>query len=94
MITINSENPYSSNHFESKFQENISPSDQSFGQPEEELIEFNGEQYMDPNKLLPEHIENKMFTLTYENLSSEDCFVIKLQAKFDKSGRNFEQPEE
>ena len=94
VITINSENPSSEDHFESKFQDKISSYNQSFEQPEEELIEFKGEQNMDPHKLSSEHIENKMVPLTSENLSSEDCFEIKLQAKFDKSGRNFDQPEE
>ena len=58
------------------------------------MIEFKGEQQMDPNKLSSEHIENKMVTLTSETLSYEDCFETKIQAKFDKSGRNFEHPEE
>ena len=35
-----------------------------------------------------------MVTLTYETLSSEDCFETKLQANFNKSDQIFEQPEE
>ena len=35
-----------------------------------------------------------MLTLTYENLSCEDCFDNKLGAKFDKSDQIFDQPEE
>ena len=49
---------------------------------------------MDPNKLSPEHIRNKTVTITFESLSSEDCFETKLQAKFDKYDQNFKQPEE
>ena len=35
-----------------------------------------------------------MVTLTYETLSSEKCFETNIQADFDKSYQNFEQPEE
>ena len=49
---------------------------------------------MDPNKFLSEHIENKMFTLTYETLSYEYCFETKLQSKFDISDIFFEKLEE
>ena len=48
---------------------------------------------MDPNMFLSEHIENKMVTLTSENLSSEDWFETKLQVNFGKSDQLFEQPE-
>ena len=48
---------------------------------------------MDPNKLSSEHIEDKIITLIYETLSSEDCFETKLQSKFDKYDQLFEQPE-
>ena len=41
-----------------------------------------------------EHIQNKMVTLTFETLFSEDCFETKIQAKFDKSDKFFEQLEE
>ena len=37
VLTITSEHPYSEDHFYSKSQENISPYNQSFEQPEEEL---------------------------------------------------------
>ena len=85
VLIINSEHPYSKDHFDSKFQKNIFPCSQSFEQPERGLIEFKGEQLKGPNKFSSEHIENKMVTLTSETLSSEDCFKTKLQAKFDKS---------
>ena len=49
---------------------------------------------MEPNKFSSEHIENNIITFTYETLSSEDWFEIKLQSKFDKSDKKFEQPEE
>ena len=49
---------------------------------------------MDPNNLSSENIENKMVTITSENLSSQDCFETKPQAKFDKFDQIFEQPEE
>ena len=49
---------------------------------------------MDPKNFSSEHIINKMFTLTFEALSSEDFFENKLQAKFDKFDQIFEQPEE
>ena len=48
---------------------------------------------MEPNKFSSEHIKNRFLTLTYENLSSEDCLDNKLQAKFYKSDQNFNQPE-
>ena len=48
---------------------------------------------MDSNKFSSKHIENKMVTLSSENLSSEDCFETKPQAKFDQSDQKFEQPE-
>ena len=35
-----------------------------------------------------------MLPITPENLSFEDFFETKLQAKFDKSDQIFEQPEE
>ena len=40
VLTITSEHPSSEYNFESKSQANISPSDKSFENPEEELIEF------------------------------------------------------
>ena len=35
-----------------------------------------------------------MVTLTFETPSSEDFFETKLQAKFDKSDKSFEQQQE
>ena len=49
---------------------------------------------MDPNKFSSEHLENKIVTLSYETLSSEDCFETNIQSKFDKPWKFFEQPEE
>ena len=40
LLTLTSENPSYEDHSERKFQNNISPSDQSFEKQEEELIEF------------------------------------------------------
>ena len=57
-------------------------------------MEFNGEQQMDPNKFSSEHIENEMVTITSETLSSEEWFETKLQSKFDKSDKCFEELEE
>ena len=45
MLTINSENSSSIDHFESKYQANISPSDQNFEKQEEEVIEFKQEHH-------------------------------------------------
>ena len=42
VLTLTSEHPSSEDKFESKFQDNLSPSNQNFEQPEEELIEFKG----------------------------------------------------
>ena len=56
VLTIISEHPYYEDHFESNFQDKISPYNQIFEQPEEELIEFKWEQQMDPNKSSSEHI--------------------------------------
>ena len=39
-LTITSDHIYSTDHFESKFQDKISPSDQSFERQDEELIYF------------------------------------------------------
>ena len=58
------------------------------------MIDFKGEQPMDPNKFSSKHIRNKMVTINSETLSYEDCFETKLQAKFDKCDQNFKQPEE
>ena len=72
----------------------ISPSNKCFEQPDEELIQFKGENQMKPNKFASEHIKNKVLTLTSETSSSEDCFETKLQSKFDKSNQIFKQSEE
>ena len=50
VLTITYEHPSSEYNFERKFQDKISPYNHIFGQPEEELIEFNGEQQMYPNE--------------------------------------------
>ena len=94
VLTITSEHPSSKDNFERKFQSKLSPSNQFFEQPEEELIEFEGKQQMEPNKFSQELIENEVLTLTSETSSPEDCFETKLQDKFDTSDQNFEPPEE
>ena len=58
------------------------------------MIEFKVEQQMEPNKFSSEHIKNESLTLTSETSSYEDCIEKKVQAKYDKSDQNFEQPEE
>ena len=50
VLNITSEHLPSEDQFEGKFQDKIYPYYQIFLQPEEELIEFKGEQQMDPNK--------------------------------------------
>ena len=94
VLTITSEHPSSEDHFERNFQGNISSSNQSLEQPEEELIEFKAKQQMGTKIFPSEHIENKMVTLTSETLFSEDCFENKLQGNFDKYDKKIEQPEE
>ena len=94
MVTLTSETLSFEDWIETKIQANIDKYDQHFEKPEEKLVDFKGEQQMDPNNLSSEHTENKMVTLTYENLSSEYCFETKLQAKFDKSDQHFEYPED
>ena len=94
VLTITSEYPSSGDRFESKFQDKISLSNQIFEQPEEEFIDIKGEQQMEPRKFSSEHTEDKIITLPYETLFSEDCFENRLQDKFDKSDNIFEQPEE
>ena len=94
VCNITSEHPSYEYKFERNFQDKISKYNQSFEKLEEELIEFKGEQQMDQNNFPSEHIENKMVTITSDTLSSEYCFETKLKAKFDKSDKIFEQPEE
>ena len=43
VLNLTSEHPSSEDNFERKFQDKISPSEQSFYKPEEELIELKGE---------------------------------------------------
>ena len=45
MLTITSKQPYSADHFDNRFQDKISPYDQSFEQPEEDLTPF--EKYLE-----------------------------------------------
>ena len=94
MLTIKSEHPYSGYHFERKFQAKISPYNKISEKPEEKLIEFKGEQQMEPNMFSSEHIQNEVLTLTSETPSSEYCFDTRLQAKFEKTDQIFEQSEE
>ena len=90
---IQNEHPSSEYNFKRKSQDKISPSNQGFEQPEDELIEFKVEQQMNPYRISSEHIENKMVTLTSETLSYEYCFGTKLQDKFNKYYQIFKQPE-
>ena len=48
---------------------------------------------METKHFSSEHIKNEVLTLTYENLSSEDCSETKIQANFDKSDQIFDQTE-
>ena len=47
VLTITYDHPYSEYNFDRKFQDKISPSNQGFETPEEELIEFKGAQEME-----------------------------------------------
>ena len=66
MLTLTSEHPYSEDNFERKFQAKLSPYNQIFEHPEEELIGFKGKQQMEPNKLSSYHIKNEVLNLTSE----------------------------
>ena len=81
MLTITSENPSSEDHFERKFQANIYPHDKSFEKQEEELIEFNGKQQMEPSTFSSEQLKNEVLTITSEHPSSKDDIEIRFQAK-------------
>ena len=94
MLTIKSEHPSSEDQFERKSQNKISPSNKIFEQPEEEFIEFKGEQKIQPNKFSAENIKNVVLTITYEASFSKYFFETKLQAKFNKTDQIFEQSEE
>ena len=72
VLTINYEHPSTEYNFERKSQDKISPSNQSFEKPEEELIYFKVEQPMDPKKFLSEQIVNIMVNLTSKTLYSQD----------------------
>ena len=52
VLTITSEHPSYENRFEWKFKDNIFLSNQILEKPEEELIKLNGEQQMDPKKII------------------------------------------
>ena len=71
----------------------IYPYNNVFEQPEEELIEFKGEQKTKTNKFSSEKIRNEVLTLTSETSYSEYCFETKLRYKFDKSDQILEQLE-
>ena len=66
MLTITSEHPSYSDHFERKFQDKISPSDQSFEEHEEELMEFKEEQHDELKKLSLGLIKNEVITINSE----------------------------
>ena len=58
MLTITSEHLSYEYNFERKYQDNIYPYNQSFEQPEEELIYFKGEQKMEPKTISSENVKN------------------------------------
>ena len=92
MLTINSEHPSSEDHFESKFQYKISPSDQSFEKQEQELIEFKEEQYDELRKFSSGPIKNEVLTIIPEHPSSEYSFEIKFQYNIFPYNQIIEQP--
>ena len=80
MITINSEHPYSEDHFERKFQANIYPSEQSLEKPEESLIPLTKS---DCDKL---HSEMKSMN---EDIAT---MLAKLHDKYDNKIEKLLQP--
>ena len=58
------------------------------------MIQFKKNKQIEPNKFSSEHIKNEVLTITYDNSYSEYNFENKIQAKFDKSNKMFEQQEE
>ena len=91
MLTLTYEHPYSEDNLERKFQAKISPYNIFFEKPKEELIDFKGNQQMEPKKLSSEHITDDVLNLTSKNPSSEDNFERKFQANLSPSNQNFEQ---
>ena len=51
MLNLTSENPYSEDNFERKFQAKLSQSNLIFEKPEEELIELKGGKQIETNNL-------------------------------------------
>ena len=94
MLTITSEHPSSEDHFEGKFQANISPYDKKLGKKEGELIELKEEHHDELRKFSSGHIQNEILTINSEHPSSADHFERKFQDKISSSNQSSEQPEE
>ena len=62
MITIKSEHPSSTDHFERKFQAKISPYDQSFEKQEEGLLEIKDEYQSELRKFSSVLIQDEFVT--------------------------------
>ena len=90
VLAITSEPPFSEDHFETKFQTNITPYDQTFEKKEEELIEFKEEYHDELRKFPSGPIQNEVITLTSEHLSSSYHFQRKFQAKISPSDQSRE----
>ena len=91
MLTINTEHPYSADHFERKFQANISPSDQIFEKQEEESIKFKEEHNDKMRKCSSVLIQNEVLTLASKNPSYVDHFDRKFQANITSSDKSLEK---
>ena len=90
-FTVNSEHSYSKDHFESKFQDKISPSEQSIDKPEEELIDLKEEHHDELRNFSSGPIQNEFLTLISEHPSSENHFERKLQANISPSEKSLEK---
>ena len=89
-FTVNSEHSYSKDHFESKFQDKISPSEQSIDKPEEELIDLKEEHHDELRKFSSVPIQTEVLTLTSEHISYADQFERKSQANISPSEQSLE----
>ena len=90
VLTINSEHPYSVDHFESKFQANISPSEKSIVTPKEELIDFKEEHHDGLIKFSLVLIHNEVLALTSEHLYYADHFERIFQANISPYKQSLE----
>ena len=94
MILLTSEHTSSEDYFERKCQDKISPSDQSFENKEEELIDCKEEHHYALRKFPSVPIQKEVLNLTYEHPSTEDYSESKIQANISMYEKNHEKPEE